>query len=427
MAIRFGWPTTLLVAGALTYGIWVSLPRSRYAAEAQSILQRATERDRSERELAKDTANNGYLNPTLLPLWGRKDIEFKPEAEIHETLKKVQDYSDLAKGSDADLETAVRENKSDVLQPFQAFEKLYPQIQQSASAKNFLIPYEEEPSGTRLLPNLLGLRKLMQASAGYAELLTLQGKSDQALGVCGDMLTFSHQVGQQQSNLLMVSIRDALQTIAQHTAAMVLDSSKPSPAALRLFAQRLQETQVDPKSFDQALDTEVLATTAILEHPNGKSGWSYPTAFPGLIGRETRLYYNELLPRLLAHQKGETVEAPPSSQPSTTDWLLGKKTIAGAFIPDIPRAEFYFQMVRKRQGLLHLAVELRLQKATSLTALKDYKPLNGFDPTQARLEKGLLHYPLTPEESSLYGGSLEIAPGMQKWYRLEAGQKEWIL
>lgn len=423
MTKKFGIPTALLVTAVLTYGIWVSLPRSQYSAEAESILQRASQRDRTARELAKDATNNGYLNPNLLVVWGRKDIELKTDAEIHDTLQKVLNSCDLAQGQDTDLEGAVREKKADVLQRFQTFEKIYPLFRQSAYTQNFLVPYAEDVDGSRLIPNYLGLRKLAQACSGYAELLTLQGKSDQALEVCGHMLGFARQVGQLQGTSLSVMIRCSLQAIAQHSAAMVLDSSRPSPKALRIFAQQLRETQLDPKSLDLALETEMLMVTNTFDHPEKQADWAFPTAFPGLVAREKRIYYNQYLGLVQARAKGEKLSPPQTSEATWGDWLLGKRNFPGLnLIPNIPKTDRYLALLRKRQGFLHLVVELRLQKAATLNALKDYKPLDGFDPAQVTVSNGVAHLPIPPENDAL-----PPSPAMQKWSKLEAAQKEWVL
>ncbi len=423
MAIKFGIPTALLVTAVLTYGVWVSLPGSQYAAEAESMLQRASDRDRSAREQAKDTAPNGYLNPTLLVVWGRKDSELKPDAEIQDSLQTLLKYCDLAQAQDTDLEGAIRDKKADILQRFQPFEKIYPQFRQSAYTPKFLVPYEDEIDGSRLIPNYLGLRKLVQACSGYAELLTLQGKSDQALGVCGDMLAFSRQVGQIQGSSLSVRIRCGLQDIAQQTAVMVLDSSQPSPEALRKFAQQLQETQLDPKSLDQALETEMLVVTNTFDHPEKQPDWSFPTAFPGLTAREKRIYYNQYLALVQARAKGEKLSPPPTSGATWGDWLSGKRNFPGInLLPDITKTDLYLALLRKRQGFLHLVVELRLQKAASLNALKNYKTLDGFDPARVTVSNGTAHLPNSPESNAL-----PPSPGMQKWSKLEAAQKEWVL
>lgn len=428
MARKYGCLTSFLVIGIVSYGTWVFLPRSHYAQQAQTLLQQTAERDRVDRELAKDTANNGYLNPTLLPLWGRKDIEFKPESEIQATIKNLVQFSDLSAGRETNLENEVKTQNTQVLERFRDFEKIYPEFRKAAHAKRFLIPYEEEPYASRLYPNLLGLRRVCEAATAYAEYLTLEGKADEALAVSGDLLALTRQIGQQQRVLWLLTFHNSLQAMAQKTAVMVLETSKPSDQALRNFAKELQDTQPDGKSIDQAMENELLFGTNSLDHLDKDPNSAFLTNIPGLVSREKRMYHNDYLPYLIARQKGETTAPESYEGAGFMAWFLGQRSFAGKALSINPKiTERSFQLVRKRQGLIHLLVEMRLQKASRLQDLKDYKPLDGFDPAQVQVENGVIRYQATPEEIALWGGEYQVAKGLEKWSVLDPGRKEWVL
>lgn len=429
MKKKLGCVTTTLVAGVVIYGIWVCFPRSRYAAEAQTVLKQATDRDKADRELANDQANNGYLNPTLLPFWGRKDIESKKDTPVRKTMDAELDYSDLREGRDTGLEGAVRVRDPQVMARFRAFEEVYPEVRKAARAKKFLVPWTDEVSSKRLIPNLLAFRMVTHAGAGYAEYLALQGKGDEALAVAGDMLAFAQQVRSQQGGLIMLMISTAMQQIAQQASAMVLESSHPSPEALRQFAKTLEQTQLSKASFPQVMENELLMASNSLEHIGDEEpDTKFLNYLPGLTARELRMYHNEYMPMVLAYQKGEVPVMPPVEEFGVVTWLLGQRSYAGAiFIPNSKRAQAVFNLARKRQGFLHLYTVLRLQKPASLKDLKDYKPLDGFDPSQVVYAKGELRLKQSPEELAFYSGKYEPAPGMEKWSGLDMGRPEWVL
>lgn len=138
------------------------------------------------------------------------------------------------------------------------------------------------------------------------------------------------------------------------------------------------------------------------------------------------MYYNDYMPVLIARQKGQP-PAPPSKY-GLAAWVFGQHSLVAPLLaPSFVRPERHFQLMRKRQGLIHLAVELRLQNAKTLKDLKDYKPLDGFDPAQVQVENGVIRYQLTPEEIALWGGEHQVVKGLEKWSKVDPGQKEWVL
>lgn len=432
-----------LVVAVVLYAGWVNYPPARYSQESTEILTRCQTRDADELAKAKDAEKNGYLNPTLLPFWGRKDVEGVEGNKPRAVFDALDPYSDLRRGQDVHLEEYVAKKDPALEKAFNDFVPIYAEFRKSIHQPLFLVPYEQQQDMTTLVPNFIAYRALAQTSTAYAEYLMLQGHSDQALEVAGDILTFGWQIDRQQGTLISRMMSIAIQNLGEQTASMILNPPHrlPKPAALESFRQVLEKTHCSLSDLYEALDVEYYVASNTLNKAketgelDGENLSKFMTLAPGLMSREIRLYQNDYLPYLKSVREGQLVTQEWMSQLSAWDWLLGRHSIVAAIIiPNYVRSVEIQKLQSERQGFLHLYVCCLIEGAKTgawphdLAELqkKGYTPLPDFDPKKVvwNVEGTKLKLVLEHPDSTLLTSPSDDK-GLAKWNLLTV--PTWIL
>ena len=387
----------VLVVAVVLYAGWVNYPPARYSQESTELLARCQARDADELAQAKDAERNGYLNPALLPFWGRKDVEGVEGNKPRAVLNALDPYSDLRSGKEVHLEQSLAKKDPALEKSFNDFLPIYAEFRKSIHQPLFLVPYEQQQDYTTIVPNFIAYRALAQTSTAYAEYLMLQGHADQALEVAGDILTFGWQIDRQQGTVISRMMSIAIQTLGEQTAGMILSPPHrlPKLADLESFRQVLEKTHRSLPDLYEALDVEyyVASNTLRKAKETGELGdedvSKYLTKAPGVMSREIRLFQNDYIPYLKSVREGKLETQEWMNQLSAWDWLLGRHSIVAAIaIPNYVRSVEIQKLQSERQGFLHLYVCCLIEGTKSgawphdLAELQKtgYKPLADFDP-----------------------------------------------
>lgn len=439
---KIGCLITLVVA-VVMYAGWVNYPPARYSQESMEILNRCQARDADELAKAKDAEKNGYLNPTLLPFWGRKDVEGVEGNKPRAVLDALDPYSDLRRGEDVHLEQSLAKKDPALEKAFNDFAPLYAEFRKSIHQPIFLVPYEQQQDYTTMVPNYIAYRALAQTSTAYAEYLMLQGHSDQALEVAGDILTFGWQIDRQQGALITRMMSIAIQTLGEQTASMILSPPHrlPEPAALESFRQVLEKTHCSLSDLYDALDVEYYVASNTLRKVKDTGELDdedvpkYLSKAPGVMSREIRLFQNDYIPYLKNVREGKLETRDWMNQPSAWDWLLGRHSIVAAItMPNYVRSVELQKLQSERQGFLHMYVCCLIEGTKSgawphdLAELqkKGYTPLPDFDPKKVvwKVEGPKLKLVLEHPDSTLLTSPSDDN-GLTEWNLLTV--PTWIL
>jgi hypothetical protein len=427
-----------LLAG---YAVWALYPPSRYAAQLQEVYQGAQARHEASQLNAKNAATNGYLDPTFLPYWGRKNIEGKPNSELAAQLKKLDNYSDLHAGKEQGLEQKVGDPQTGQL--FSEFGAIYDKLHQALALPKFVPPDDQPVNAGTLVPNFLAFRSLEQYLSAYAEYLSLSGQSDRALAVCQDMLRFSKVVNSDGSTLIQLMISVATRAISQSTLAMVLQTgSAGRPAVLQELSKTLTETQFSEEDFLNAFYGEYyMVTNSVLQLGQkplveGQDTNAIVYRLPGLVSREFRLYQNDYFPILEKARQGDYRVPDWLMNFGWFDWFTGQHAyLSGIVIPNSTRAHLVLELSRKRQAFLQLYIELLLARQKSgkwPATLKDlqaggFKPLPPLDLTKVayQVEGDKMELKLSLSEQEQPNPARASVNTNQEWEILD--RADWVL
>jgi hypothetical protein len=427
----------LLLAPVLLYAAWVSYPPSRYEALSVTILQEVAARHAAEQQVAHRADLNAYVDPFFLPFWGREGIELRDPSPAGEALKGLEDLSDLAQGRDVKLEKRLKDPA--VHERFKQFALVYPHFREMCNRPHLVVPSSQPTSFPDPEPQYIAFRKIPLLLSGYAEYLSLQGQSEQALSVAMDCLRFSHLILAEQPALIRSMIGAAAQQISQSTLAMLLETPLPGEA-LEPLLQLLQQTQVPASTFSACIETEYAQGVEMLsgmKKPFAGQNASWIPLPPGLEGRELRLYKNDFLAVVVQLRQGQPIQNSWATNFKMLDWFLGRHGVLGAIaIANYTKTGSHYEVLRMRQAFLHLFVALlqarqrsgRLPESLAQLQASGYKPLEGLDLKRvvymARDGKASLKFQLTAREMP-YPQAGEEDPGMLKWRRLDG--PDWIL
>jgi len=107
-------------------------------------------------------ASNGYLDPTFLPFWGRKDREGKPDSDLKKQLFKLDRYCDMREWDELGLEGLALARDPQTRAVFTEFGKLADRFHELMAKPKFVPPDDQPLDANTLVPNFLAFRALTQ-------------------------------------------------------------------------------------------------------------------------------------------------------------------------------------------------------------------------------------------------------------------------
>lgn len=434
----------LLVLPAVFYAAWITYPSSKYSVQLKEIYDRAQARHEASQIDAKNAKTNGYLDPTFLPYWGRKDIESKPDGQLARQFKKLDDSSDTRNGKEMGLEGKALVQDPQTKALFDEFGAVYDKLHLALALPKFVPPDDKPTDASTLVPNFIAYRAVEQYLSAYAEYLSLSGQSDRALAVCQDMFRFSKAINAGGHTLIQLMISVATRAISQATLAMVLQTGPAgNTGVLQELSKVLADTQFNESDFLDALEDEyyMIANSVAQIGKKPVAGFDETGSkwyrLPGLVSREFRMYQNDYYPILEKARQGDYSSPDWFARFGWSQWLTGQHAyLSSMAIPNSTKAHFQLDLSRKRQAFLHLYVELLLArqktakwpanlKELEASGFKALEPLD-LDKVAYEVKGDTMELKLTLTEQEMPHPPSDMnQPGYQEWRILD--RAEWVM
>jgi type II secretory pathway pseudopilin PulG len=352
----------LLVLGAVALGVWLQFPRIQRPRLLDESMSAARRRWDEAQAMAKDPAQNGFLDKTFLPYWGRQDREYKEGSSIAQV---VLAWSDFAAVVSAGKERGGAATTAPYRKALADFEAVAPELVEQMRKPVFLPPDDSPDLNTRL-PNFVAVRRCAQAVSALAEARLAQGRPAEAAQLICALASFGDSI-KLQGSLISTMIGAAIQNIAADTFLGLLGpEARLSAKEWRQIEGRLVESLGLPAS-DQIADsmqTELLAAHNSFEAM--RSGKAKDMAglsvlpIPGWLAREERIVDNVMLPIIDDLRQGNASVPRAVESPTGWDYFSGNTGIlANVFIPNFVRADGQLDMTRQRLSALALICEIR--------------------------------------------------------------------
>lgn len=159
------------------YVVWLQFPKLNEPEMAESAYLAAEKRLDESLVGAGDPAKNGYLDPELLPYWGRHGIEYQEHSDAEKTVSGWSHHCSASLGSSVDHQALQKD--PDYQKALEKMSHLARQIRH-ASEKPLLIPPDAALDFKFTTVNFISLRATSHALSGLAEARVEQGDFEEA-------------------------------------------------------------------------------------------------------------------------------------------------------------------------------------------------------------------------------------------------------
>jgi hypothetical protein len=364
----------VLVATFLAaYAVWVQFPRLHQPESVASTLQQASERFDQLSRMAADPAKNGFETAIFLPYWGRRSTEYKENSPIESVVKDWAQYSGLSSGQPIDHKALRASQNAKYLKALNDFEKVSPELLAAWGKPVFLPPGTTMSFDTELW-NFQATRTCAQALVALAEAKAAQGQSDQAANILARVMEFGGNLQGQGALLIdvvgMSTQRSGIDGFLPLMQPAVTHRGTPLPAGRwKDLAGRLTKAVPPADTVYRAMQGETaVAVNTIDQIRQGKSANSLaagPTAMPGLLDREERIYLNLMMDMLgKLKDTGKLVTPAALDRPTAGDHLAGRSgLLAEQLLPNFSRASYEIEMNRRRILALALCAGVAAYRA----------------------------------------------------------------
>lgn len=170
----------LLVVCCLLYGVIIALPRPRHQAVVDEGLAAAEKAFAAAQADANEASTNGFLNPTFLPYWGRKDKENVPDAPIRQVVENWNAQLYPENDENVDPGKLLKEKNPQFLAALTEFEKVAPELEKAMYAPRF-VPPESRITLSTMVMNYIALRSAELGITGLGEVRLAQGRPAEAV------------------------------------------------------------------------------------------------------------------------------------------------------------------------------------------------------------------------------------------------------
>lgn len=324
------------------YVVWLQFPKLNEPEMAESAYLAADKRLDESLLGAGDPAKNGYLDPELLPYWGRHGIEFQEYSEAEGAVKGWSDYCSAYLGSSVDHEAL--QKTPEYQKALGEMSHLAPQVRH-ASEKPLFIPPDAALDFTSTTVNFISLRAIAHALSGLAEARVQQGQFEEAADDLLTVMTLGQRL-EEHALLISVMIGITTQTIALDTAIGTMDINQTLPPQVwAKLAEGFIKRAPRKDLLKMTIEGEMTAAHNTMKLYN-QGKWQYPELerlryFPGLISREERIYVNTMtgLLKQASDPNGGGRISSFHQKPTAYDWLSGKAGILSqSMTPNFQRA-----------------------------------------------------------------------------------------
>lgn len=396
----------------LLYGVWLQFPTARNPELVSEAYAVTNERIADLNMQAEDPEKNGFLNPTFVPYWGRKDQEYQESSPTEKAVKAWNDhYSTPGKGEKIDHRSLQDAKDKDYLEALSGMEALAPELR-TAINKPVFFPPKFELTADAMIPNLIAARACAQAMVGLAEAQVAQGKNEQA---ARDLVSVIHYGGlfNAQGTLIGDMIGVAIQAIGADGFFGLIDINFDFPAnTWKSMTQTILKSTPPKDTVLRAMQGEMLfchnTIEQISENPGAVGelgGLPGLATLPGFLEREERIYNNTMTDLILAVKADRRVSfGSDLTEPTTTDYITGRTgLIAQILIANYERADKQCRINRNRLTALATATGIAAYRAQegrlpeSLAQLSE----SGIPVVDEGEVLGAMEYKVTGEDATL--------------------------
>ena len=346
-----------LVAIALGYGAWTQTPSLKQPDEVTTTRKLAQKRWEEARLVARDPAQNGYINPRLRPFWSSQAEAVDVQSPDYKAVSDWLTYADPSRPPDS-YQSLLNEPR--FRQALAGFEPLERDLQEAMRRPFFLVPEAKAWDVTMPHPNLVAPVNVANATVALARVRLAQGKHAEAVSLLGGVVRFGKALS--GYNFL---IQDHASVRVQQLAGLGYLSLFPPEAPLTATDWSELATSfvaaIPPKNqLVVALENQMAFGLNSLDAAGGEASapgfGRWPWAFPGYAGREKRVYANAMMEIVEAARGGPGAHLPESlAHPTVMDYLRGEAgQSTDTLIPSFSGLEAAFELNRKRTIALAL-------------------------------------------------------------------------
>lgn len=359
----------VMIGGAL---FWLNSPAVKDPALVSEMVKKAQDHFDEQQKTARDPAQNGYIDPKLLPVW-------KPQADPNDPLRLKLDG--WLKAASSLSESKMLSNQTlrspAVLALHKELKPTLDEIRRSFEKPEFAMPLDTISVNNPDF-NLYGLRVCAYAISAEAE-VDASGKNYQTLvATVNDLLTLAKHL---ESFDLLVNHATAI-TMRRIATGTILVSTTPKSALTGAewsqLAQATEKGAPEGKILKSVLEAEFGETCLSLDHlissegsQNGDAGYIARK----LLKREGRIYKNRMIDVIKSSDpmaELHKLNSMDGSEGAYFSGTYGKMT--SSFIPDFEVVDTLFEYYRRREIALAFrlgiaAYQSQLKKAP--TSLKD--------------------------------------------------------
>jgi hypothetical protein len=393
----------LLIA---VYAVWVQFPRIENPQLVETIYKDTDARFEALQVGADDPEKNGFLNPALLPYWGRMEIEQDPNATSRATIEAWNNYSSPSQGASIDHKLLQSESDQSYLAALENMKKLGSEFY-AATDKPLFFPPNFTLDFNATVPNYIALRSSAHAMVGLAAAHTVEGDHKKATECLVAPLRLGRRL-QGQGVLISDMIGIAIQNIATDGMFGLLDINSDLPAEQwKMVAQSLLDEAPPKDLLQHSLEGEMTAvrnTLKLYKQGHKQEEILQVDLLPGYLDREARIYVNVMTDSIAQLKETGSATLPPvHTNPSTSDWISGKTgTLVQLIVPNYSRAADNIQRTR----------DLVLAAATAY-GVAAYRAQEGELPKEiSELKKAGI--PLTDDAEFLAGVEWDVDSGILK-------------
>ncbi len=339
------------------YGVWVQFPATRNPEIISEAYAVTNERMAELNLQAEDPEKNGFLSPTFVSYWGRKDKEY---LESSPGKKAIDDwnlyYSTPGLGEKVDHQALQADSDEKYTAALSGMEQVVPELRIAMNRPVFFPP-KFELTAESTIPNLIAARACAQAMIGLAEAQVVQGKKEQA---AQDLVTVIHfgSLFNDQGTLIMDMIGVAIQAIGADGFFGLIDVNNDFSAdTWKSLTQKIIGSTPPKDTLLRAMQGEMLychnTIAQVAENPGSLDevgGVNGLAALPGFLGREERIYNNTMTDLILAVKAdGRVSFGSDVTNPETMDYIKGRTgVVAQILLANYERADKQCRINRNR-------------------------------------------------------------------------------
>jgi hypothetical protein len=321
------------------YPVWVSRPKELYESELAELRSAAQQRFDELQSQAKDPKTNGYLSPEFFKWWAIKGKETPDQPAELACKAWNQKYSSAAMGEKVDHKQLLKSRDKDYLQARRELGKYLPELLSAYQKEVFVAPSDRLSLDAEMM-NFVAVRSSVQAVTGYVESRVAEGDMEMAVDALAPIFGLGKSM-QASSTLIYEMLGVAIKSIAFDCMTTEFSPTSDMTTEEWLKLSESLISSLPPEGLlGNAVGSELVAVDNSLNDlakGDGASDLGNPLfgtfpALPGMLGREMRIYHNNM--GLIFQQIKETGTYNPDflADPGFMSFLTGRVSYLGAVV-----------------------------------------------------------------------------------------------